>query len=176
MRARTLGLAIACVVVGCSSGDPESLGNLSDAERGELPVLDHQGVKEQIAQHQGRIVVLAGWSANQEGHEAFYKGLGGLVTGDAEAGPVVIAMNLDGAVAVRGKVLPLIRAVQPAFANCVFDGDQMMLTAAVDPDWAGLLPAVWLYDGKGKVAASFYGTDALDRARAKLAEMAEMAK
>ncbi len=174
MHARTLGLAIACVVLaGCSSGDPESLDNLSDAERGELPVLDHQGVKEQIAQHKGRIVALAAWSANREGHEAFYKGLGGLAAGDAEAGPVVIAMNLDGAVAVRDKVLPLIREVQPAFANCVFDGDQMMLTAVVDPEWAGLLPAVWLYDGEGKVAASFYGANALDRARAKLAEMAK---
>ena len=75
--------------------------------------------------------------------------------------------------AVRDKVLPLIREVQPAFANCVFDGDQMMLTAVVDPEWAGLLPAVWLYDGEGKVAASFYGANALDRARAKLAEMAK---
>ncbi|MFC1806327.1 hypothetical protein ACFL09_05035 [Planctomycetota bacterium] len=141
--------------------------------------------KALIAEHEGRIVVLGGWSATMADHVAFYEGLGALAELEAEpkpgarpkakdrpkARPAVIAMNLDGAVAVKDKVLPLIRKVEPAFANCVFNGEQMMLTAVVDPEWAGIVPAVWIYDRKGALRASFYGAGALDKAKAKLEQM-----
>ena len=172
MGGRALLAVVAAVAVGCSSGDPESLERLSEDERAALPVLDHEGVRELVAQHKGKVVVLAGWSAAKEGYEALYEGLAPLAKPGADTGPVVIAMNLDGAVAVRAKVLPLLRKVRPAFANCVFDGDQMMLSAVVDRDWAGLVPALWIYNPEGEVAASFYGGDALAKAKAKLAGLA----
>ena len=172
MRHVVLLAVAACVVVGCSSGDPDSLEGLSDNERAELPVLEHGGVRELIARHEGKVVVLAGWPARMEGYVAFYDGLGALAKPDAEGGPAVVAMNLDGASAVRGDVLPLLRKVKPAFPNCVFNGDQMMLSAVVDPEWGGAVPAIWIYDTKGKLEASFYGEGALDKAKARLEGMA----
>lgn len=170
MAVRAWSIVLACVVAGCSCGEPEALDSLSQEERETLAVLDHEGLAKLLAEHQGQPVVLAGWSANVERYAGFYRGLADLAKPGPEQGPAVIAMNLDGAAAVREKVLPLVREAGGRVANCVFDGEQMMLTAVVDSEWAGAVPALWVYDAKGQLEASFYGEGALAKAAAHLAQ------
>ena len=171
MRKRVLAVLAGCVLLGCSSGDPDALEGLTAAERAELPVLDHEGLRELLARHAGKAVVLAGWTARRGEPAELYRGLAALAKPDVERGPVVIAMNLDGTRAIRDEVLPLIRDVPSAIENCVFEGDQMSLLAVVDPEWGGLLPAVWIYDAQGTLKHSLYGEDLLARAGAAVAAM-----
>jgi len=160
MRRHLAPALTAMVLLGCSSGDPDSLDGLTEAERTALPVVDHAGVKALLAKHQGKVVVLAGWSVRRGEFATLYKTLGELVKPEAKLGPAVIAMNMDGTRAIRDEVLPLVRKSTPGLENCVFEGDQMDLLAVVDAEWGGLLPAVWVYDAKGTLKHSFYG-DAL---------------
>jgi len=159
---------VAGLAAGCSCEEAETLGSLSEAERGALQVVDAAALKALLASHQGKIVVLAAWSVRQEGGVALHAALASLAERSGEDGLAVVALNLDTLADVRRKVLPVLRKQRPAFTSCVLDGEQMMILGLTDPDWGGLLPAVWLFDTKGKLAASFYGAEALGKATAGL--------
>ena len=166
---RHLAVALAAIVLlGCSSEDPDALERLTDSERAALPVVDHAGLKALLARHQGKAVALAGWSVHRGDFEELYESLGALAKPDATRGPVVVAMNMDGTQAIRNDVLPLIRKSQLGIENCVFEGDQMDLLAVVDPEWGGLLPALWIYDATGTLKHSLYGDDLAGQAQALL--------
>ena len=166
---RHLAVALAAsVLLGCSSEDPDALERLTDSERAALPVVDHTGLKALLATHQGKVVVLAGWSVHHGDFGTLYESLIPLAKPDAKLGPVVVAMNLDGTQAIRNEVLPLIRKSKAGIENCVFEGDQMDLLAVVDPEWGGLLPALWVYDATGTLKHCLYGDGLAGQAQALL--------
>jgi hypothetical protein len=172
MRRGVLLMVAAGVVAGCSCGEPESLEDLTAAERADLAVVDYKGARELLAKHKGKVLVLTGWMVGRGDFAALYDGLAGLAKPDAETGPVVVAMNFDGVAMARAKVLPLIRKTKPPFESCVFEGEQMMLLKLVDQRWGGALPALWVYDAEGELQASFYGEKAVEQARPKVEELA----
>jgi len=157
---RLLLAAVLMLAAGCGSDEPATFDALNDAA---IRVVDYPALKALVAQQKGRRVVLGGWTMGRGG-EAFYRGLASLAAGDKA--PAVIALSFDGPAAVQKTVLPLIREHGQALINAAFHDDQMMLLGLVDPDWTGQLPALWLFDAEGKRTASFYGDEALAKAKA----------
>lgn len=157
---RLLLAAVLMFATGCGSDEPVTFDALNDAA---IRVVDYAALKALVAQQKGRRVVLGGWTMGRGGEE-FYRGLASLAAGDKA--PAVIALSFDGPAAVRRKVLPMIREHGQGLTNAAFHDDQMMLLGLVGRDWTGQLPALWLFDAGGKLAASFYGAEALAKAKA----------
>ena len=169
MRRLMLCVVAAVAVAGCSSDAPEPITSLAQGEQAVLPVADAAALRAMVAEHKGKVVVLAAWSVHQEGCVEMYRELGSLCAGEGKRGPVVIAVNLDGVDAVRERVLPLVRAQQTGVVNRVFDGSPMDMTTVVESSWGGLLPAVWVVtDREGRQGGAFCGKGALEKAKAKL--------
>ncbi len=167
MRRLLLWGLLLMFAAGCGSDEPVTFDSLSDAERAQLRAVDYAALKALLAEHKGKPVVLAAWSARREDCVEFYRGLSELAArGDPK--PVLIALSLDGPADLRRRILPLVREHGKGLVNCVFDDDQMMLLGLVDPAWAGRTPALWLFDAQGKLATSFYGQGALDEASTML--------
>jgi hypothetical protein len=162
-------LAAAGLVVGCSSGEPETAKPLSGTEQAVLPVADAAALRALVAEQKGKVVVLAAWSVRQEGCVELYGELGSLCAAKSHRGPVVIAVNLDGPDDVREQVLTLVREKGAGMENRHFEGSPMDMTTVVQSSWGGQLPAVWVvYERRGTQADLFSGKGALEKAKAKL--------
>ena len=166
-----IGLVLAVALCGCS--DTPGVDPLSEKELTAIPALTPMQLKEWLEAHKGKVVVLAVWSIRREASVAMYPKLKELHHGDE---PVVIAVNIDRVSDIREKVLPIVKREQPKFLNRVLSVGPEALASFIDPNWTGQLPALALYDRAGKKAAAFHGTDAFEKAKAKLAELMKKPK
>ena len=167
-QALLVGLA-AVVAAGCSSGDAPELDPLSKREQSALPAVDAAGLKTLLDGHKGKLVVLAVWSAGTKECEGLFAGLAKLA--GSAPGTVVVTLNIDRVDDVRDKVLPVVEEQGGQCENRVFGGDPMDVEPLLSPDWGWRVPALAVYDRKGKKAGEFYGRGALGQAEAALRKL-----
>jgi len=155
-------LGLTAVVTGCSSGDAPDLDPLTKAELAALPSADVQQIQALIGGHQGKVVVLAVWSAAAAECEGLFPALATLAQG--APGVAVITLSVDRVDDVRAKALPVVEEHGEPFENRVFGGDAMEVEPLLRQEWAWRVPAVAVYDKKGEKAEELYGRDAVARA------------
>ncbi|MFC1806185.1 hypothetical protein ACFL09_04305, partial [Planctomycetota bacterium] len=149
---------------------------LSETEQAVLPAIDGVKLKALIEGQKGKVVVLAAWSATDAASTTLYPKLAQLAAPEAKAGPVVIAVNVDGLSDARAKALPLVTAHKGATVNHALVGGTMELMGLVDIAWGGKPPALWLYDHEGKQAEErFEGADAAEKAAETLKKLVKAA-
>jgi len=155
-------LGLAAVVTGCSSGDPPDLDPLTKAELAALPSADVQQMQALIGSHQGKVVVLAVWSAAAGECEGLFPALATLAQG--APGVAVITLSVDRVDDVRAKALPIVKEHGEPFENRVFGCDAMEVEPLLRQEWAWRVPAIAVYDKKGEKAEELYGRGAVARA------------
>lgn len=162
MRQALIVALVVAVAAGCSSGDAPDLDPLTKAELAALPSADVQQVQALVGSHQGKVVVLAVWSAAAAECEGLFPALATLAQG--APGVAVITLSVDRVDDVRAKALPVVKEHGEPFENRVFGGDAVEVEPLLRQEWAWRVPAIALYDKKGEKAEELYGRDAVARA------------
>lgn len=166
-----LGLALWLGLGGCScSEEPPRIEPLSKQELAKIPAVGPQDLQALLDGQKGKVVVLVVWSVRREACLAMYPKLNDLLK-EGAGETVVIAVNIDRVADVRKEVLPMLAQHRPKFLNRVVRAGPEALASFVGVDWSGQVPAIAIRDRSGSKVAAFYGKRALDRAKARVAEL-----
>ncbi len=134
----------------------------------ELRPVDEEGYQEALSEHKGEIIVVDFWATwCPPCVESFPK----LVEFDAEyrdKGVAVIGASVDFP-GTEAEVKEFIEKHNAEFQNLFVEAENMnSFISSVSSDWGGGVPAVFVYDRDGELAAQYIGSAAIDQAKNKV--------
>ena len=145
------------------AGEPASGGAVAgrgaDAGKAGFQVVDVEGLKSLLRRQRGRVVLLHFWASwcypclqelpliDKFAHDLRPRGL------------ELLSISLDDPARMGPRVAALLRKTAPHLTpNIVQFGDADELIGAVDPRWAGAIPALFAYDHRGQLRGNLLGT------------------
>jgi thiol-disulfide isomerase/thioredoxin len=111
-----------------------------------------------LAAHRGEVVLVDFWATWCAPCLADFPELVQLHHALAPRGLAVVSISVDDPAEKDGKVRRFLGQHRPGFETLILDVpviDDFM--AAVDADWTGAVPAVFLYDRRGALRHAFFG-------------------
>jgi thiol-disulfide isomerase/thioredoxin len=134
-------------------------GKPADGGKAGFQVVDVEGLKGLLRRQRGRVVLLHFWAS------WCYPCLQELPLIDKFArevrprGVELLSISLDDPARMGPRVAALLRKSAPHLTpNIVQFGDADELIGAVDPRWAGAIPALFAYDQRGQLRGNLIGT------------------
>ena len=123
-----------------------------------LKPVDEAGYNALVKQHAGKVILMDIWAAWCEPCRAETPELVKLSTQLGPKGLDYVTVTLDspGELSYAEKFLHKNLVPFPAYYRKTKDGDAWVRN--VNPQWTGTLPALFLYDRKGKLSKSFIGS------------------
>jgi thiol-disulfide isomerase/thioredoxin len=139
------------------AGDPAVTA--AAAGKPGFQVVDVEGLKALLRRQRGRVVLLHFWASwcypclqelpliDKFAHDARARGV------------ELLSISLDDPARMGPRVAALLRKSAPHLTpNIVQFGDADQLIGAVDPRWAGAIPALFAYDHRGQLRGNLIGS------------------
>jgi thiol-disulfide isomerase/thioredoxin len=147
----SLLLAVAC---GSFPAEPQIA---PASETAELPLLDVESYRKLVESHRGKAVLVNFWATWCEPCQTEYPTVVQLARDFAGKDLVVVGVNFDDE-ADRNVRRRFLERHKPAFANYRVKADiHGPFVRAVHPEWRGSIPATFVYDREGRLAARLFG-------------------
>jgi thiol-disulfide isomerase/thioredoxin len=144
---------------GASAPGGAAAGKGADAGKPGFQVVDVEGLKALLRQQRGRVVLLHFWASwcypclqelpliDKLAHDLRPRGL------------ELLSISLDDPARMGARVAALLRKAAPHLTTHIVQfGDADELIGAVDPRWAGAIPALFAYDHRGQLRGNLIGT------------------
>jgi len=143
---------------GCGSGG----GKGSEETRAPPPDLrpaDVEGIKGTVAAERGKVVVLDFWATWCSPCRKQFAHLGEWLDKFGRDNLAAIAVSLDDPDTSATKVLPFLRSHRTAGIELLLytGSDHDRMVNAIDPEWGGEIPALFLYDRSGRLVRPLTG-------------------
>jgi thiol-disulfide isomerase/thioredoxin len=171
-----------CLQEPAETGGPSAISvDASNTEAGpryrypdEPPVLDAQGLRAFVGRFRHRVVLLDFWASwcprNRED-------MGVLIDLQEEMGHdsfQVIACNLDDPSLWSTGTVPLLNGLRASYPCVVLHSDaKTSLRTWLDPDWGGDLPARFILDAQGRVAAHMLSSGSVREVEQEVRRLAQ---
>jgi thiol-disulfide isomerase/thioredoxin len=141
------------------AGEAPPGGKSADRGKADFQVVDVDGLKGLLRRQRGRVVLLHIWAS------WCYPCLQELPLIDKFArevrlrGVELLSISLDDPARMGPRVAALLRKSAPHLTpNIVQFGDADQLIGAIDPGWAGAIPALFAYDHRGQLRGNLIGS------------------
>jgi thiol-disulfide isomerase/thioredoxin len=145
---------VMCAAILAVSGNPQT-APANDAA--ELPLLDVEGYRKLIESHRGKVLLVNFWATWCEPCHAEFPTVVQLARDFANKDVVVLGVNFDDE-ADRNLRRRFLERHKPAFANYRVQAEiHGPFVRAVHPEWRGSIPATFIYDRAGRLAARLIG-------------------
>lgn len=154
------------VAVGCKGNGPEPQKSPTPkpTEQAttttlELQEVDEAGIAKAVERHKGKVVLLDIWATWCGPCVETFPRLPKWLAKYGKDRIAVVTVSLDDPDDVEPKVLPFLREQNTESMDLLLytAGDHDKMVNSIDPEWAGEVPALFLYDHKGKLAVSLTG-------------------
>jgi thiol-disulfide isomerase/thioredoxin len=171
---RTAALAAAAWLVlaalGCARSNPGPRAASALPVTTEAGSIDLAGLRQRLGEEQGRVVVVNYWATWCIPCREEFPDLIEFQRRYHDRGVVFLSISLDSPKERDTEVKKFLVEQQPPFPVFIKTGadDPETFINAIDPQWTGELPATFIYDRRGRRAASLFGPQTVDTLAAKL--------
>lgn len=172
----SLAGALPALLSACSGRDEAAQGN-APAERPRVRLATVAQIKQAVERHKGRVVLLDIWATWCGPCRAQFPNLSKWLDKYGAEKIAVVALSIDEPDDLQSKVIPFLASQQTDKIDLLLysEGDHDRLVNSIDPEWAGEVPALFIYDRAGKLRFSLTGEhepQEVDKSIEKLLEQA----
>jgi len=159
-------LAGALIVLPLSAFSEESASPSSqpraEVDQRTVEQVDLAGLQKVIESHRGKVLLVDFWATWCVPCVEQFPSLVKLHRELKEDGFEVLAVSLDTPDMMESAVKPFLKKQKPGFSVVLLSGvDPNKFIPAIDPGWAGTIPASFVYDRDGKLVKQFVGSNEL---------------
>jgi len=166
----SLLVANVALVLACSSSERKA-----DRQTAAPAVrqVDVAGIKQAVERHRGRVVLLDIWATWCGPCLTQYPYLAKWQAKYGSDNLAIVSVSIDDLDDLSTKVIPFLAGQKTDGTDLLLyaQGDHDTMVNAIDPDWAGEVPALFLYDRDGRLRHSLTGEHEPAEVQALLDEM-----